>query len=172
MMSIFARELSASSSSTVDIGITKLPYFSDKAAAIQESGDYPVDTVQVHLTGYDTLIRIFDAKYYEGNTLKVLKPFLERHRLRVTYRPQDKWGGKDEQDEYIRKLADGEREFEGGRREWASRIEMVEGSGNAISSTKVREAANNGDRTALQDLCTNEVTEYVLKEKLYEDVES
>lgn len=168
MMSIFAFELSSTSSSAIDIGVTKFPYFSDKAESIQQSKAYPQDTTQVHLTGFDTLIRILDSKYYDDKTLKSLDPFLSRHRLRVTYRATDKWGGKEEQDAYLQKLEEGGRESEGGKREWATRIEMVDGvAAGGISSTKVREAVGKVDEGELKRLCTEEVAGYVLQEKLY-----
>ncbi|CAG8907599.1 unnamed protein product [Penicillium salamii] len=52
----------------VDIGVTRNPYFVDKATAIETSDSYPVALEQVHLTGYDTLIRIFNSKYYPQHT--------------------------------------------------------------------------------------------------------
>ncbi|RDL37767.1 uncharacterized protein BP5553_05200 [Venustampulla echinocandica] len=42
---------------TVDIGVTKQPYFIDKSISILEEGaSYNQDTEQVHLLGYDTLV--------------------------------------------------------------------------------------------------------------------
>ncbi|KAL2421781.1 hypothetical protein ABEF95_006699 [Exophiala dermatitidis] len=93
----------------IDIGITKEPYFTDKARCIDESNIYhpPVATPnhnhvenntsttstgqyieQIHLTGFDTLIRIFTPKYYPNYhpPLSALQPFLSRHRLRATVR--------------------------------------------------------------------------------------
>ncbi|KAG9773798.1 hypothetical protein KCU88_g5687, partial [Aureobasidium melanogenum] len=93
----------------IDIGITKEPYFTDKARCIDESNIYhpPVATPnhnhvenntsttstgqyieQIHLTGFDTLIRIFTPKYYPNHhpPLSALQPFLSRHRLRATVR--------------------------------------------------------------------------------------
>lgn len=60
----------------IDIGVTKKPYFVDKAAAIEESRVYASPLEQVHLTGFDTLIRILNP------TLRPLEPFLTHHRLR------------------------------------------------------------------------------------------
>lgn len=47
----------------IDIGVTRKPYFVDKAAEISSAGTYPSSLEQVHITGYDTLIRIFNPKY-------------------------------------------------------------------------------------------------------------
>lgn len=156
----------------IDIGVTKQPYFVDKAAAIEQSGSYPADLEQVHLTGYDTLIRILNPKYYPPtHTLQPLEPFLSRHRLRVTARPDDEWGNLDEQEDYLRHLAQGGREQEGGKREWAERIQLVPGrkiNGVVVSSTKVRAAAQSKDESLLRSLVPSAVSSYVVSEKLYE----
>ncbi|OJJ44699.1 hypothetical protein ASPZODRAFT_153594 [Penicilliopsis zonata CBS 506.65] len=128
----------------IDIGVTKRPYFVDKAVEIEEAAIYPPTLEQVHLTGYDTLIRIFDTKYYPpSHTLQPLAPFLSRHRLRVTLRPDSDWGGREEQKAFLLNLAQGGRESEGGQREWASRLDFVEGKqpgDRAVSSTIARQA--------------------------------
>jgi nicotinamide-nucleotide adenylyltransferase len=179
LMSIFASDFisafraSASNATetepVVDLGVTKFPYFMDKAAAIQDEGPYGKDVEQVHLTGFDTLIRIFDSKYYPGQELKALEPFLKSHRLRVTYRLSDGWGDKEEQDEYLSKIARGEREDEGAKREWSSRIELVEGAEKVVSSTRVREACKTSDELVLKELVTDGVAEWVLSHGLYRD---
>lgn len=157
----------------VDVGVTKEARFIDKAMVLEDQEEYseqgPVE--QVHLTGYDTLIRLLDTKYYPpDHTLKPLEGLFEKHRVRVTRRTDDAWGGREEQDEYLRKLAEGESEADGGRREWAQRIELVEGRKEGeeiISSTKVREAAKGKDRQALSKLVTDAVASWILKENLY-----
>jgi nicotinamide-nucleotide adenylyltransferase len=157
----------------IDIGVTKHPIFVDKASAIEASGFYPPDTTQVHLTGYDTLIRILNPKYYPPtHTLAPLEPFLSKHRLRVTYRTDDDWGGRAEQEAYLKALADGERDAEGGRRDWAGRIELVEGrreGEEVVSSTRVREAVKSGDGDILRKLVSEGVADWVLQERLYAD---
>lgn len=157
----------------IDIALTKHPYFIDKASAITSSGAYPPQVTQLHLIGYDTLIRLLDPKYYPPtHTLAPLEPFLGKHRLRVTYRTDADWGDREKQEEYLRRLAGGEREREGGRREWAQRIKLVEGrreGEEVVSSTKVREAAKKGDKEMLGKLVTQGVAEWVLQERLYVD---
>ena len=158
---------------SIDIGVTKHPIFVDKASAIETSGFYPPHTTQVHLTGYDTLIRILNPKYYPPtHTLAPLEPFLSKHRLRVTYRTDSDWGGRAEQEAYLKALADGGREAEGGRREWAGRIELVEGRKEGeeiVSSTRVRETVKSGDRDMLRKLVSEGVADWVLQEGLYMD---
>ncbi|MCJ1433588.1 hypothetical protein MMC27_002951 [Xylographa pallens] len=187
MMTLFAEDLlhslpakSASDGSiAVDIAITKHPYFIDKSKAIITSGIYQPDPAtsgeppieQVHLIGYDTFIRLLNSKYYPpSHTLTPLQDMFEHHRLRVTYRGDDEWGGREEQDAYLQDLKDGKRDHEGGRKEWADRIQMVEGKKageRVVSSTKVRKAAQAGNADSLEELCTEGVAKYILQEKLY-----
>ncbi|KAH8821238.1 hypothetical protein F5884DRAFT_767060 [Xylogone sp. PMI_703] len=156
----------------IDIGLTTLPYFTQKATAIATSGLYPVSTPQVHLTGYDTLIRILNPKYYPpSHTLEILVPFLEEHRLRVTYRADDDWGSREEQDGFLKGILEGSLEDIGGKKEWVEkrRIELVEGMREVISSTRVREAAKSGDEEILGKLVSKGVVEWILKEGLYRE---
>ncbi|KAL4956542.1 hypothetical protein BDW69DRAFT_78878 [Aspergillus filifer] len=178
MMQLCARDLQRSISSLVDeincpvidIGVTKKPYFVDKATAIESAGVYPSELQQVHLTGYDTLIRIFNTKYYPPeHTLAPLEPFLSKHKLRVTVRPDDEWGSEDEQAAYVEDLAQGGRESEGGKREWAKQIEIVEGSiteKRPVSSTKAREAIQRNTQD-LDWLVQPSVREFVLSQQPY-----
>jgi nicotinamide-nucleotide adenylyltransferase len=182
MMTLFAQDLHADLKASyptaqddlpqIDIGVTKKPYFVDKAAAIETSGVYPSPLEQVHLTGYDTLVRIFNPKYYPPeHTLQPLEPFLTQHRLRVMMRPDDEWGGRKEQEEFLLHLAQGGREHEGAKREWARRIEMVEGKkagGQAVSSTRARQAASSGD-DLLRSLVPKSVCDYVISQGLYKE---
>lgn len=177
MMQILASDLLSSpgldEQIAVDIGVTKLPYFIDKAKAIEESNAYPSSVQQVHMTGFDTLIRVLDSKYYPpDHSLKVLEPFFEKNRLRVTYRTDDEWGAREAQDNYLADLKDGKRDGEGGNGNWVThgRIEMCEGRKEGeeiISSTKVRDAANGGDKENLGKLVTSGVSEWILENGLY-----
>ena len=172
MMTLFAQELERASAVPVDVAVTKLPYFHDKAAATDESGVYRGEPQQVHLTGFDTLIRIFDTKYYPPeHNFKVLAPFLGKHRLRVSYRTDDGWGGREEQEGYVKEIGEGGREREGAKREWADRIEMVEGGGNeekVVSSTLARRAAKE-EPGRLGEYVDEKVAEWIKKEGLYRE---
>lgn len=178
MMRAFADQVhneapSAASSDNppIDVGITKEPYFHHKAVAIEESKTYTGSPQQVHLTGFDTLIRIFNTKYYPpDHTFACLEPFLSRHRLRVTYRTDDEWGNREAQEQYVRDFAEGKREHEGGKREWAKQIQMVEGKKKdeqPVSSTRARKAAKESDWTTLKTLVPSSVQEVIESEHLY-----
>jgi nicotinamide-nucleotide adenylyltransferase len=117
----------------VDIGVTTKPYFPDKASAIEET--YP-GMGQVFLVGYDTLIRVFDAKYYpEGKMDSVVRPFLAKTSLRVTLRTDGKWGGKEEQEAFWQRLEAWQRK----------EVELVDGVGGAVSSSRVRDKVCRGE---------------------------
>ncbi|EGD93854.1 cytidylyltransferase [Trichophyton tonsurans CBS 112818] len=154
----------------IDIGVTKRPFFVDKAVAIAGDGSvYPTEVEQVHLTGYDTLVRIFEPKYYTAGDISVLSPFFSLHRLRVTIRPGGSWGNREEQLSFLANLAKGSTENLGAKREWASRIELVESNAvdsEPISSTTARNAAKDG-LELLSKLVTPRVLEYIMRKHLY-----
>ena len=160
----------------VDIGVTKMPYFLDKAKAIAAAEEYQLPgsdagPEQVHLIGFDTLIRLLDPKYYPPeHNLRPLDAFFDRCQVRVTRRTGDAWGGRKEQDDYVDDLVAGKREAEGARREWATRINLVEakgGSEESISSSKARQAAERRDDDALKRLLPDSVRWWVSQERLY-----
>lgn len=176
MMSIMAQNLrdeltqrDSSEEVPIDVAVTKKPYFMDKAMEIDRSGLFAQDAQQVHLVGYDTLVRIFDSKYYpQDQKLSVLQPFLSRHRLRVYYREDGKVS-RQEQRGYVDRIADGSRESEGMRKEWAKMVELVDDAREVkgISSTKAREAYERGDMNELRSLVGDPVAKYVAENKLY-----
>ena len=190
MMNVFAEELVKMVATSdekehtqgdviVDVGVTKEARFIDKARILEAQEEHKGhdnnDTVklveQVHLIGFDTLIRLLDKKYYPPkHTLEPLEDLFKKHRVRVTRRTDDAWGGREEQDQYVRKIAEGQSEADGARKEWAQRIDLVEGRGEGeeiVSSTKVRESAEAGDEEALKRLVTDGVARWILHEKLY-----
>lgn len=157
----------------IDIGVTKLPIFVDKVKEIADPDIYGEQVEQVHLIGFDTLVRLMDTKYYPPqHTLQPLETLFGKHRVRVTRRTDDKWGGREEQDAYIQALAQGQREEEGGKRVWAEKIDLVEGrreGDEVVSSTKVREAIGRSDRGALQKMVAENIASWILEEELYNE---
>jgi nicotinamide-nucleotide adenylyltransferase len=190
----------------IDVALATQPYFHEKSAAIAESGFYKPTTdgeeeggkakedvreqpEQVILAGYDTLIRIFDPKYYgppagetaeggggagETAMYRALDPLFKRARLRVTMRTDAEWGGKLEQTAYVEELLKGDGlEKIGGSREWARRINIVEGrreGETVISSTLARKAAKDQDWERLEALVPPEVKKWIERgERLYAD---
>lgn len=160
----------------IDIGVTTAPYYTDKSLAISSSPEgkhwYPSSPKHIHLLGYDTLTRFFAPKYYRSFSppLSALEPyFAAGHGLRATLRPDDAYGSEEQQRAFVRRLADGEMEGEGGKREWAGQVELVEATPQAgVSSTVIRRAAKEGDWGVVGELCTPSVAEWVREEGLYE----
>ncbi|KAF2159199.1 hypothetical protein M409DRAFT_71197 [Zasmidium cellare ATCC 36951] len=185
MMTVFARDLldTVEDSTTdpeyipvpIDIGVTKAPYYTDKSAAIEDEGTewYPDRPKHVHLVGFDTLTRLFNAKYYQkfDPPFSALESYFgKRHRFRVTMRPDDEYGSVEDQESFVRKLAGGGMEGDGAKREWAGLVELVPPNPEAgVSSTKIRRAAKEGDWETVGSLCTPGVTEWVRRERLYEE---
>lgn len=155
----------------IDIGVTTVPYYTDKSTAIQTSAWYPDAPTHIHLVGYDTLTRFFAAKYYQdfNPPFSALNPYFDAgHRLRVTLRPDDDYGSEEEQRAFVQRLQDGRMESEGGKREWAKQVELVPPNPKVgVSSTRVRRAAKAGDWEKVGELCTKGVAEYVSSEGLY-----
>ncbi|KAK3684066.1 hypothetical protein B0T22DRAFT_501381 [Podospora appendiculata] len=175
---------------SIDVALSTQPYFNDKSAAIAESGFYQPEAAdgemeQVILAGFDTLIRIFNPKYYGPPTSvgevaststpiqRALDPFFARARLRITMRTDDEWGGKDEQLAYLRDvLSPAGLEKLGGSVGWGSRVQMVEGRKDGeevVSSTYARDAAKNGDWAMLGRMVTPEVRSWIEGEGLYRE---
>ena len=175
MMILFAHELlydvqQQGLSPLVDIGLVKQPYFHDKAAAIDRSKFYQESPQQVHLIGFDTLIRIFNTKYYPpDHNFWVLRPFLSKHRLRATYRTDNEWGSREGQDRYVRDIAEGKRLSEGAQPEWAEHLALVECSRKSediVSSTMARKSAKN-DLAQLDKYVMPTIREWIVSGKLY-----
>ncbi|TKA82319.1 hypothetical protein B0A55_01439 [Friedmanniomyces simplex] len=182
LMTVFAADLLESLKDSqdhsvvpVDIGVTSLPYYTDKSAAIETEGAewYPNKPSHVHLVGYDTITRFFAAKYYPkfDPPLSALDPYFDAgHGLRVTLRPDGDFGTVEDQRAFVRRLESGEMEKEGGKREWAKQVELVgPNPRTGVSSTRIRKAAKRGDWEEVRELCTPGVVEYVRSEGLYAD---
>lgn len=129
MMSLFASDIlsSAPEGSEVDIAVTKHARFLDKSEELARH--YKGVQEQVYLTGYDTLFRILDTKYYPvAYTLAPLQAFFERNRIWCMLRTGDQWGGREAQVRYLEDIKSGKREREGCMSEWGERIKFVVGS--------------------------------------------
>lgn len=125
MMTLFASDIltSAPAGAVVDIAVTKHARFLDKS---EELARHYGAQEQVYLTGYDTLVRILDTRYYPvAYTLEPLQEFFERGRIWCMFRTGDQWGGREAQEAYLEGVRRGEREEEGCRREWGERIRFM-----------------------------------------------
>ncbi|KAM0428628.1 hypothetical protein ACHAPT_006991 [Fusarium lateritium] len=171
MMEAFGRELAREVEGLeVDVAVTTMPFFHDKARAIVQSGFYGDEQpTQTFLAGFDTLVRIFNPKYYgEGGMRRALGPFFEGARVRVTTRPDDTWGGVEEQRAWLTGAKLGE---VGGDDAWVGKVEVVEGDegGEGVSSSRVREVVRSGVGD-LDGLVGEEVRGWIEREALYREV--
>lgn len=183
MMILLATEIASRETGVrVDVGLTSEAYFHAKARAITASGAYgnaaaaattaePTEPAeqqlqQVHLMGFDTLVRLLDTKYYSPtNTLKPLEGFFDTASVRVTRRAGGKWGNKWAQDGGLGRAEWVQR---GGRAEWAGKVELVDAeAGQGVSSTRVREAVGRGDGEGWEGLVVEGVRRWILEERLY-----
>ena len=162
----------------VDIGVTTVPFFIDKTAAIEREGThwYRDRPKHVHLVGYDTLTRIFTPKYYTTHDppLSALAPYFQGgHRLSVTLRPRGNMGDSEAQKSFVTRLAAGSLETAGASKEWADQIEVNPPSHMGdISSTRIRKAANREDWAEVSRLTTRSVADCVRSNSLYGDDDS
>jgi nicotinamide-nucleotide adenylyltransferase len=185
---------------TIDIGVTKKPFFVDKAKAIHESNYHWVPgtktsevTQQVHLTGFDTLLRILTPKYYPDHDppLTALEPFLKHHKVRTTIRVDkdspsanlaDAQATKGESDlstvqgqkKYLEDIKQGSLERQGLKKDWAQQIDLViddSGEADGVSSTRVRNAVKNGNWETVRSLVGEKVAEYIEQMQLYQEDE-
>lgn len=182
IMCVFARDLVENlqaksdeySVVPIDIGITTVPYYTDKSAAIESEGQqwYPDQPKHIHLVGFDTLTRFFAAKYYQkfDPPFSALNPYFDHgHGLRVTIRPDDEYGSEDDQKAFVQKIADGGMEKDGAKREWAKQIELIPPNPETgVSSTKIRKSAKSQNWDELAKLTTPTVCAWVQHERLYE----
>lgn len=192
MMTLFAEDLQSAIQRTanqspspredisIDIGLTKAPYYTDKTAAIStaQPNPYPSKPIHVHLIGFDTVTRLLASKYYPDHQppLSALSPYFEGgHKFLVTIRPSDPndassatYGTADQQINYIDGLVQGSLEEEGFKRNWAGQVDRLIGQeGIGVSSTRIRKAARGQDWYELQKLCTPGVAAWVKEMGLY-----
>ena len=88
--------------------------------------------------------------------------------MRVTTRPDETWGGVEEQRGWL--TTERVRDV-GGDEAWVGRVEMVQGreGDEGVSSSRVREIVKNGEGS-LDGLVGEEVRGWVEREALYRDV--
>ncbi|KAG5948480.1 hypothetical protein E4U53_006270 [Claviceps sorghi] len=156
LMEALARDLLAEGPAPVrvpvDVGVTKSALFADKARSVGGAG-------LVFLVGFDTLVRILDARYY-ADVAGALRALFAAASLRVTVR-----GAEREQRAYVEGLA-AVLEGVGGDAAWAGRVELVEGVG-AVSSSRVRDVVRRGGGEALRGLVGPRVRAVMEDERLY-----
>ena len=168
---------------SIDVGLTKEPYYSDKSAAIAaDSGhSYESNPIHVHLMGFDTFIRFCNPKYYPEHDppLSALRPYFEAgHKICVIQRPSDpldvssrEFGTSSDQETFLDDLRSGAQTRVGFESAWTEAIKMLQAhEGAGVSSTRVRNAAEAGKWNEVKKLCTESVAAWVQDQDLYGEV--
>lgn len=131
----------------VDCGIciVKCPLFIEKANEIRRifnEKELKID----YLLGFDTLIRLFNPKYYkDGNVFKSLDEFIKSNNLIIFLRDDDMTTIED-QKEYFKKLSVGE--IPGVPSNWIEHIQIEQMVDYWwISSSLIRKKIEDGDET-------------------------
>jgi nicotinamide-nucleotide adenylyltransferase len=177
MLLMFATDLHDTLSSgtdevPVDIGLVNIPYFADKAAAIEQTKPaiYAEGTRQIHVMGYDTIVRLLAPRYYAqfNPPLSALEPLFGRaHEALVVLRP-DGESSVEEQMDKVRGLITGKLTKEGFKDEWQALVDMVESKDAAgISSTEVRKAAEAHEWDVVESMCTPSVAAWIRDQGLF-----
>ncbi|CAK7275383.1 hypothetical protein SEPCBS57363_006651 [Sporothrix epigloea] len=182
----------------IDIGLTSEPFFHNKSNVIATDPFYnhpdsfavPGTNTTPHqyfLLGFDTLIRIFDQKYYKtasGETIPeglpptatpmqiLLTPLMRRAHLHITTRPDSDWGDEKTQLEWVASHVDG---LGGPTERWSDKILLfksgAETGASAVSSTVAREASRAHDTARLEKLVGPAVRSWLLQRLPYEDLQ-
>ncbi|KAK9475139.1 uncharacterized protein V1510DRAFT_410133 [Dipodascopsis tothii] len=136
MMELLAAELAdAGTAAAVAVGLTRHARFVDKAAGVAElaAGE------QVYLVGYDTAVRLLDAKYYDRPVAAALAGFMAQARLAVVVRDGADWPPAAEQRALAADVAAGRTAAPPA---WAARLAVIEpgAATGAVSSSAARRA--------------------------------
>ncbi|KAK9326410.1 hypothetical protein V1517DRAFT_311708 [Lipomyces orientalis] len=162
----------------VAVGITKHARFVDKADGV--FGMFPGVEEQIYLTGYDTLIRLLDAKYYPNQTLEqALGRFMARCKIVCYIRDNPNWGTAADQVQFVDDIRAGKKPNV--PQAWASRIWLLSYYAGQrgpikldlalVSSTAARAAASqtgqSAEGLALNEIVPHGVMRYIVDNKLY-----
>ncbi|ODV97261.1 hypothetical protein PACTADRAFT_74801 [Pachysolen tannophilus NRRL Y-2460] len=171
MMVLLADDLSKHLNIKVYVGLTKHAKFVDKAFSILKNFDKKLqDFIKlVFLVGFDTLVRIFDAKYYKPISLqKALQGFMEKVDLFVLTREDDKQNfiSLNDQFNYVEKIK--LNKFQDIPAEWGQNIYLCKGDNNSLklSSSRIRKSIKNGDSN-WKNYVNEEVQKYIESLNLY-----
>ncbi|EMG46088.1 POF1 Nicotinamide mononucleotide adenylyltransferase [Candida maltosa Xu316] len=175
LMYLMANDLAKKYPVNVSIGLTNHAKFVDKSLSIlnyiknTEAANHP-DIKLTFLVGFDTLVRIFNPKYYLPDKLSnSLEQFMKNTDLFCLTRT-DKAFTVDEQSQYVNNIKNG------GHEEipphWSDNIYLLENLGNehdliaTISSSAIRKQIGEGNEDWKPEVLS-EITEYIVQNNLY-----
>ncbi|CDK27004.1 unnamed protein product [Kuraishia capsulata CBS 1993] len=158
----------------VALGLTSHAKFVDKATAIGKTlteeyrSFHPTEMPLTFLMGFDTLIRVFDPKYYTPASVRdSLSSFMDLSELFVLTR-DDGLHSLDDQKRYIENIRLGKTDTI--PKEWYSKIHMVDGQkeSTAISSSALRRSISSKEDSSIWKPYTiDAISEYITAAGLY-----
>lgn len=175
MMYLMANYLNKSLNVNVSIGLTDHAKFVDKSVSILKYIQATLPNIELNdlkltfLVGFDTLVRIFNPKYYlPDKLLESLSIFMKTTDLFCLTRNDDKISNK-EQTQYVSDISNGKLEHVPSH--WSSNIHLINNTDDSadkiglISSSSIRKeiSQNNWHNQVIP-----EIKEYIVKEGLYE----
>ncbi|ODQ80255.1 hypothetical protein BABINDRAFT_161218 [Babjeviella inositovora NRRL Y-12698] len=171
MMCLLADQIRSEYAIETSVGLTTHAKFVDKSQAIishfTDLGS-PVIPTLTFLAGFDTLIRIFNPKYYAPSTVEqALGTFMQQAELFTLTRDKERLSIP-QQWEYVKSIQEGK--LEGVPQEWYKRIFLVDGLQESIdtSSSGIRKLVPSAtDDWKLQ--LPQSIAKYIQEHGLYKD---
>ncbi|CCH45402.1 hypothetical protein BN7_4984 [Wickerhamomyces ciferrii] len=170
MMALFADHIQQKFEVPVTVALTEYPKFIDKAKALETWVDSWVPDMSkvrfAFLVGFDTLIRIFNPKYYTALPIsQALNEFIQRNDTFCLTRSDEANESITDQFKYVQDIADGKTDLP---TSWADKIHLMENDPDAlaISSSEVRDGVEKADDDWKTHV-TDEVARYIINEKVY-----
>lgn len=165
MMCLMAQEISSKTDINVSVALTNHAKFVDKCDSIVEyikSDQSAIIPKLTFLVGFDTLIRIFDAKYYKPSSIEdSLKEFMQVSELFVLKRDSN----TEEQVKYVQDIQNGLAEIPSS---WGSKIHLIDGDSQTlkITSSLIRKEISS-NVLSWKDYVYPSILKYIEDEKLY-----
>jgi nicotinamide-nucleotide adenylyltransferase len=156
MMCLLADHIKKELNVPVYVILTDQPIFADKSIQVQEWIKSTVGVINdlrlTFLLGFDTLVRVFDNKYYKPvPTTVALKDFMEHNDLFALTRDGDKDYSVEEQLKYVDHIREGKNVE--CLSEWSEKIFVDQGNDDLleVSSSQIRSEIASGDESWKKD---------------------
>ncbi|RCK63568.1 Nicotinamide mononucleotide adenylyltransferase [Candida viswanathii] len=174
LMYLMANHLAKKYPVNISIGLTSHAKFVDKSLSVlnyireNEDTHFP-DIKLTFLVGFDTLIRIFNPKYYLPDKLSnSLEQFMKNTDLFCLTRTDETFS-RDQQSKYVDDIKRGSHEEIPSH--WSDNIYLLENIGNnsrisTISSSAIRKCIKDQDEIWNSEVLP-EVSDYIVQEELY-----
>lgn len=170
MMCLFADHIHSNLNIPVSVALTNHAKFADKSSVVTGWVNEVIGEISEikfsFLLGFDTLIRVFDPKYYNPVPIsEALADFMKLNEFFCLTRTDDKNNNMDAQHQYLQDVSEGRTELPA---EWAGKIHLVEGDEKFlhVSSSSIRKNAALQTHNWQNDV-TSTIGEFIKRENLY-----